>query len=174
MLVLFESWLPSDWLESLWKGTRSASFDGQPKHLFTDMVILFRGWLRAPLCGKSSTTLWWSALIWKYESICFLLCRAFSCDSGSVSADTSATSASVASCHLLKISINTEEHPRTGLPHSNRRAAKHRHGYSQPVLTKCFPLTGQFVWFLFLFYWVGIDVLDFYGALHCHYALCNQ
>ena len=55
MLVLFESWLPSDRIDSLWKGERSAGFDGQPRHLFTDMVILFRGWLRAPLCGVRSS-----------------------------------------------------------------------------------------------------------------------
>lgn len=42
MLVLFESWLPSDKLQSLWKGTRSAGFDGQPRHVFTDILILLR------------------------------------------------------------------------------------------------------------------------------------
>lgn len=55
-----------------------------------------------------------------------------------------------------------------------RRAVKHRHSYSPFVLTTCFPLTGQFVWFLLLFHFVWIDVLVFYRALRCHYALCNQ
>lgn len=82
-------------------------------------------------------------------------------------------------CHLwssaltLKNIPGLDSHTLTDAqPH--RRTAKHRHGYSRPVLTKCFPLTGQFVWFLFLFYCIRIDVLDFYGVLHCHYALCNQ
>lgn len=173
MLVLFESWLPSDRLESLWKGTRSSGFDGQPRHLFTDMVILFRAWLHAPLCGKRKITLWWCALIWRYESIRLLLRRTFSCDSGR-SLQTHLQPARPLHLPSLKLSINTEEYPRIWLPHTNRctttQTHKRRHRFSRLVLTKCFPLTGQFVWFLLLFHCVGIDVLYLHGKL----ALCNQ
>lgn len=163
MLVLFESWLPSDRLESLWKGTRSAGFDGQPRHLFTDMVILFRGWLRAPLRGKSNTTLWWCALIWRYESIRFLPRRAFSCDSGR-SPQTHLQPARPLHLPPLKLGINGEEYPRIWLPHVNRCTTTQTRSptqtlYSRLVLTKCFPLAGQFVWFLLLFHCVWIDAL---------------
>lgn len=133
MLVLFESWLPSDRLESLWKGTRSAGFDGQPRHLFTDMVILFRGWLRAPLCGKGKITLWWCALIWRYESIRLLLCRTFACDSGP-SLQTHLQPARPLHLPSLKLSINTEEDPRIWLPHINRCTTTQTHSQTQTVL----------------------------------------
>lgn len=57
MLVLFESWLPSDKLESLWKGIRSSGFDGQPRLVFTDILMFFRDRLRTLLCGKRNTRL---------------------------------------------------------------------------------------------------------------------
>lgn len=111
MLVLFESWLPSDWLESLRKGTRSAGFDGQPRHLFTDMVILFRSWLHAPFCAKGKLTLWWCALIWRYESICLLPRRTFSCDSSRSLQTHSANRHVQCICHLWSAVLTLKNIP---------------------------------------------------------------
>lgn len=134
MLVLFESWLPSDRLESLWKGTRSAGFDGQPRHLFTDMVILFRDWLHAALCGKEKKiTLWWCALIWRYESICFLLGWTFSYDSG-WSLLTHLQPAHLLHRPSLKLSIHSEQPPRIWLPHISSCTAMQMHNYTQACL----------------------------------------
>lgn len=175
MLVLFESWLPSDRLESLWKGTRSAGFDGQPRHLFTDMVFLFRGWLHALLCGTSKITLWWCVhSCVRYESIRLPLCTTRLLVTQAGLSRHICNKHVCCICHLwssaltLKNIPGSDSHTFTDVqPH--RHPAKHRHGYSQLVLTKYFPLTGQFVWFLLLFL-----LIHFYRASYCKYVLCNQ
>lgn len=174
MLVLFESWLPFDRLESLWKGTRSSGFDGQPRHLFTDMVILFRGWLHAPLCGKRKITLWWCVLIWRYESISLLLCRTFSCDSGR-SLQTHLQPARPLHLPCLKLSINTEEHPRIWLPHINRCTTTQTHSQTQTLLqsacvNKVLPTHRP----ICLIPFALSLCLNWCIYLHYKHALCNQ
>lgn len=78
-------------------------------------------------------------------------------------------------CHLWSSALElkkipwSDSHTLTDVqPH--RHTAERRHTYSQLVLTMCFPLTGQFVWFLLLFHCVWIDVL----RSHCEHGLCNQ
>lgn len=131
MLVLFESWLPSDWLESLWKGTRSAGFDGQPRHLFTDMFLLDVGCMHP--CVVKAKQHFGDALIWKYESICLLQCETFSCDSGS-SLQTHLQPARLLNVPCLKFSINNEEHPSIGLPHINRCTSTQTHSQTHTRL----------------------------------------
>lgn len=152
MLVLFESWLPSDRLESLWKGTRSVGFDGQPRHLFTDMVFLFRGWLHvanekwhfgdAYSCGGMNQY----AFCWAEN---FLVTQA-------------GLSRCICNqhvhciCHLWSTALTLKNIPGSDshtliFVQPRRHPAKLRHFYTQLVSTKYFPLTGQFVWFLLLF-----------------------
>lgn len=85
----------------------------------------------------------------------------FSCDS-SRSLRTHLQPARPLYLPSLKLGINTEEYPGIWLPHSNRCTTTQTNSQTQPllqlVLTKWFPLTGQFVWFLLLFHCVCIDV----------------
>lgn len=72
-------------------------------------------------------------------------------------------------CHLWSSALTvknipgSDSHTLTDVQ-PRRCTTKHRHSYSQLVLAKCFPLTGQFVWFLLLFHCVWIAVLECYTA----------
>lgn len=64
------------------------------------------------------------------------------------------------SCHLWSSALK-----RKNIPESDSHTLTDRsqtHTYSQCVLTKCFPLTGQFVWYRLLFIYMGLDLSHLY------------
>lgn len=144
MSVLFESWLPSDRLESQWKGTRSAGFDGQPNHFFTDM-FLFEGWLHATLmCGRGKRKTLVMCIHLEVsinmpaavQSISLWLKPGFP--------DTSASIVDLWSSALTPTNIpESDSHTLTDVQLC-RHSAKYGHWYSQSLL-KYFLLRGHFL-----------------------------
>lgn len=103
--------------------------------------------------------------MWRYESICLLLGRKFSCDS-SRALQMHLQPARPLYLPSLKHSINTEEHPRIRLPHINICATTQTPSQTQTFLHsacvhKILPTHRPICLIPFA---VSIDVLDFYRA----------
>lgn len=103
--------------------------------------------------------------MWRYESICLLLGRKFSCDS-SRALQMHLQQARPLYLPSLKPSINTEEHPRIRLPHINICATTQTPSQTQTFLHsacvhKILPTHRPICLIPFA---VSIDVLDFYRA----------